>query len=111
MAAALGAVRTDFDACCRCDAYGNVVALHAKGDAVCSFDVDHIFPWSRGGLSVPVNLMAVYWGANRHVKVSCCRPCLALLPAHAAGMPSMEAIQPQPCLGSGDSAPAPIPFQ
>ena len=54
------------------------MALHAKGDAVCSFDVDHIFPWSRGGLSIPENLMAVYWGANRHVKVSCPQ-CFAFL--------------------------------
>ena len=46
-----------------------MVALHAKGNAVCSFDVDHIFPWCRGGKTVDANLMACYWGANRNVKV------------------------------------------
>ncbi|KAK9866605.1 hypothetical protein WJX84_009021 [Apatococcus fuscideae] len=52
----------------RCDAYGNVVSIQASGSAVCAFEADHIFPWSRGGLSVSANLMAVHWGANRFVK-------------------------------------------
>lgn len=52
----------------RVDPYGNVVALEASMLAVTAFEVDHIFPWSRGGLSVPDNFMALYWGANRHVK-------------------------------------------
>lgn len=52
----------------RVDPYGNVVALGAYGLSACAFEVDHIFPWSRGGLSQPVNFMALYWGANRHVK-------------------------------------------
>ena len=103
MAAALKAVRAEAvraegHAHCRSDAYGNVVALHAKGDAVCSFDVDHIFPWSRGGLSVPENLMALYWGANRHVKVSCCRPYLAPQSLYTAGMPGVKAIHHNPAL-------------
>lgn len=52
----------------RVDPYGNVVALEATMLAACAFEVDHIFPWCRGGLSVPVNFVALYWGANRHVK-------------------------------------------
>lgn len=52
----------------RSDPYGNVVALEAAGEAVCAFELDHIFPWSRGGLSVSANFMAIYWGANRFVK-------------------------------------------
>eukprot|EP00951_Prasinocladus_malaysianus_P018552 scaffold148402_cov39-Prasinocladus_malaysianus.AAC.1 len=52
----------------RCDPYGNVVSLEAGGMSLCAFEVDHIFPWARGGLSVPANFMALYWGANRHVK-------------------------------------------
>ncbi|KAK9828740.1 hypothetical protein WJX72_001841 [[Myrmecia] bisecta] len=52
----------------RSDPYGNVVSIDAKGVSVCAFELDHIFPWSRGGLSVPANFMAVYYGANRHVK-------------------------------------------
>ena len=31
----------------RCDAYGNVVSIQASGSAVCAFEADHIFPWSR----------------------------------------------------------------
>lgn len=53
---------------CRSDPYGNVVALEARGSCVCAFEVDHIFPWARGGLSVPANFMALYWRSNRNVK-------------------------------------------
>lgn len=53
---------------CRCDAYGNVISIQAKAEALCAFELDHVFPWSRGGLSVPENFMAVHFGANRHVK-------------------------------------------
>ena len=35
----------------RVDMYGNVVSIHASDGALCKFDVDHIFPWSRGGRS------------------------------------------------------------
>ena len=31
----------------RCDAYGNVVSIRASACAVCAFEVDHLFPWSR----------------------------------------------------------------
>ncbi|KAK9841312.1 hypothetical protein WJX74_003684 [Apatococcus lobatus] len=52
----------------RSDAYGNVVSIQAAKNAVCAFDADHLFPWCRGGLSLPANLTAVHWGANRYVK-------------------------------------------
>ena len=56
----------------RSDHYGNVVAFETKRlagrDAITSFDPDHIFPWSRGGRSEPDNFMALYSGANQHVK-------------------------------------------
>lgn len=55
---------------CRVDAYENVVSLAAKDKSLCAFDVDHKFPWRRGGLSVPANLMALHWGVNRHVKTA-----------------------------------------
>ena len=54
----------------RCDPYGNVVSRYASSEAMCAFELDHVFPWSRGGLSVPANFMAVHFGANRHVKRS-----------------------------------------
>ena len=44
------------------------MTLEAKGNSVCAFEVDHIFPWSRGGLSVPANLMALFWRSNRNIK-------------------------------------------
>lgn len=52
----------------RLDPYGNVVALAAQHGAVCAFDVDHVFPWSRGGRSVDANFAAVQWYANEGVK-------------------------------------------
>ncbi|BDA44452.1 hypothetical protein COCOBI_05-6360 [Coccomyxa sp. Obi] len=52
----------------RSDPYGNVVALDARGSSVCAFEVDHIFPWARGGLSVPENFMALFWRSNRNIK-------------------------------------------
>ena len=50
--------------------YGNVVAtrLLFSDSALCAFDVDHIFCWSRGGRSVRANFAAVQWDANRRVK-------------------------------------------
>lgn len=43
-------------------AAGNVVALNAaRKGSVCGFQLDHIFPWSRGGLTVEANLMALHW--------------------------------------------------
>lgn len=54
----------------RVDMYGNVVAnrLLFSDSALCAFDVDHIFCWSRGGRSVRANFAAVQWDANRRVK-------------------------------------------
>ena len=59
-----GAFAKDF----RVDAFGNVVCLGADSRAVTGFQVDHIFPNSRGGLSANDNGIALYWGANQGVK-------------------------------------------
>lgn len=48
----------------RVDMYGNVVSCDASNQAMTAFEVDHIFPWSRGGCSVQANFAGVYWGAN-----------------------------------------------
>ena len=50
------------------DAYGNVISLNAEHLSVCSWDVDHIFPWSRGGRSVNANFAAVQSNCNENVK-------------------------------------------
>jgi hypothetical protein len=50
----------------RCDGYGNVVAAKAKNHSLCGYDIDHAFPWSRGGLSEMENARALHAGANRH---------------------------------------------
>ncbi|CAL8470412.1 g9954 [Coccomyxa elongata] len=52
----------------RSDPYGNVVALDARGSSVSAFEVDHTFPWARGGLSLPANFMALFWRSNRIIK-------------------------------------------
>jgi hypothetical protein len=40
----------------------------ASNGALCSFDVDHLFPWSRGGRSVMQNFVACQSRVNRQVK-------------------------------------------
>ena len=50
----------------RVDMFGNVIAdpESAASKSVCAFEVDHIFPWSRGGRTLRPNLAPVQWGAN-----------------------------------------------
>ena len=51
------------------DMYGNVISLDAMDNgALTYFDVDHVFPWSRGGRSVMANFEAVQFSANRWPK-------------------------------------------
>ena len=52
----------------RVDMYGNVVSIDSSDGALCKFDVDHIFPWCRGGRSARNNFVACQWDANRRVK-------------------------------------------
>ena len=49
----------------RIDHFGNVVSKNAKNRAICSFQVDHIFPLARGGRNANDNIWALYWGANK----------------------------------------------
>jgi hypothetical protein len=65
----------------RVDMYGNVISYSKAGEvnqevqhkAVCSFEIDHVMPWSRGGLSfaknnrsrVIDNVECIAWMANR----------------------------------------------
>ena len=49
----------------RLDAFGNIVSEQADSMAICKFEVDHIFPFAKGGRSVRDNLWGMYWGANR----------------------------------------------
>ncbi|GMI41659.1 hypothetical protein TrCOL_g12790 [Triparma columacea] len=53
----------------RVDRHGNVVGGKGTGNfSITKFDVDHIFPWSKGGLTETENLEALHWRANRIVK-------------------------------------------
>jgi len=58
----------------RVDMWGNMICLPAsagglaQNDALCFFDVDHTFPFSRGGRSVLKNFEAMQCCANRYVK-------------------------------------------
>lgn len=54
----------------RVDPYGNVVAhpVLADNHSLTKFDVDHMFPWSRGGRSVKANFSACQNHANRFIK-------------------------------------------
>ncbi|GMI10329.1 hypothetical protein TrLO_g9864 [Triparma laevis f. longispina] len=54
----------------RLDRYGNVISAKATTGALTSYDVDHIFPWSRGGRTLPNNLEAIQTYANSSVKNS-----------------------------------------
>lgn len=52
----------------RVDMYQNVVSILASDGSLCKFDVDHVFPWCRGGRSVRSNFVACQHDANRRVK-------------------------------------------
>lgn len=52
----------------RLDHYGNVLALKAEKSSLTQWDVDHIFPYSKGGLSKLGNLRIILSRANRIVK-------------------------------------------
>lgn len=54
----------------RLDRYGNVISAKATTGALTSYDIDHIFPWSRGGRTLPDNLEAIQTYANSSVKNS-----------------------------------------
>ncbi|KAK6162561.1 hypothetical protein DH2020_002402 [Rehmannia glutinosa] len=45
----------------RVDSYGNVVYYHADASSPLAWDIDHWFPCSRGGLTVPSNLRILQW--------------------------------------------------
>ena len=58
----------------RVDMWGNMICLPtsagglAQNEALCFFDVDHTFPFSRGGRSVLKNFEPLQCCANRYVK-------------------------------------------
>ncbi|KAL2927332.1 Myomegalin [Bienertia sinuspersici] len=45
----------------RVDPYGNVLYLHADAASPLAWGIDHWFPCSRGGLTVPSNLRILQW--------------------------------------------------
>ncbi|XP_068304070.1 intracellular protein transport protein USO1 [Pyrus communis] len=47
----------------RVDSYGNVLYFHADSASPLAWDIDHWFPCSRGGLTVPSNLRILQWQA------------------------------------------------
>ncbi|KAJ7962913.1 Trichohyalin [Quillaja saponaria] len=49
----------------RVDTYGNVLYYHADSASPLAWDIDHWFPCSRGGLSVPSNLRIIQWQAYK----------------------------------------------
>ncbi|KAM5578897.1 hypothetical protein ABKV19_008952 [Rosa sericea] len=55
----------------RVDPYGNVLYYHADSASPLSWDIDHWFPCSRGGLTVPSNLRILQWQAckRKHNKL------------------------------------------
>lgn len=52
----------------RVDAAGNALFRKAPPEGPLGWDIDHAFPWSRGGLTVVSNLHLLHSVANRHVK-------------------------------------------
>ncbi|GFZ11823.1 hypothetical protein Acr_23g0002080 [Actinidia rufa] len=45
----------------RVDTYGNVIYFHADSASPLAWNIDHWFPCSRGGLTVPSNLRILQW--------------------------------------------------
>ena len=52
----------------RLDIYGNVISQTSSKNSLVGFDVDHKFPYSRGGRSTNKNFICCQSTANRHVK-------------------------------------------
>ncbi|XP_020269724.1 myosin-3 [Asparagus officinalis] len=52
----------------RVDPFGNVLYLHADSASPLAWDVDHWFPCSRGGRTVPSNLRILQWQVCRKKK-------------------------------------------
>ncbi|KAG9141098.1 hypothetical protein Leryth_001592 [Lithospermum erythrorhizon] len=50
----------------RVDAYGNVLYYHADPASPLAWDIDHWFPCSRGGFTVPSNLRILQWQVCRN---------------------------------------------
>ncbi|KAG7997958.1 hypothetical protein I3843_01G234100 [Carya illinoinensis] len=49
----------------RVDPYGNVLYYHADSASPLAWDIDHWFPCSRGGLTVPSNLRILQWEVRK----------------------------------------------
>ncbi|XP_068653672.1 uncharacterized protein [Aristolochia californica] len=49
----------------RVDPYGNVLYFHADMGSPLAWDIDHWFPCSRGGRTVPSNLRILQWQVSR----------------------------------------------
>ena len=58
------------------DVFGNVISQTTNKNALVAFDVDHLFPWSRGGRSNIHNFVCCQNVANRFVKGDKLLPCL-----------------------------------
>jgi hypothetical protein len=48
--------------------YGNVISINGEDGSLTRYDPDHVFPWSRGGLTTNDNLIATHFAANRWAK-------------------------------------------
>lgn len=48
----------------RLDMFGNVVSKEAISGSLCFFNLDHLFPKSRGGYTVASNLVALSYVVN-----------------------------------------------
>ena len=74
----------------RFDHYGNVLARRARRFSRAAWDVDHIFPFSRGGLSQLPNLRIVAARANQVVKRSRLEPLVNPADMAAVGVSLAE---------------------
>ena len=58
-------IPTEFRDLFKVDMWKNVIAKDAACMSICFFELDHIFPRSRGGKSARENLAMIHWNANR----------------------------------------------
>jgi hypothetical protein len=54
----------DLTSLVRVDMFGNVVSVQAESRSIACFNIEHIFPYSRGGKTHPFNLVAMSIVAN-----------------------------------------------
>ena len=71
----------------RVDMFGNVVSVQAESRSIACFNIEHIFPYSRGGKTHPFNLVAMSIVANSSKASFILNTCISVKVEDDGGVP------------------------